>query len=66
MRKYKIVRMYAERPGWDVIVRNLTLEGARAYCNDPETSSRTATSDVAKERTAKVGAWFDGYTMQED
>lgn len=59
---YKIVRHYFTV---DTISRTiktgLTLEEARAHCKDPETSSRTATSAIAKRRTASIGAWFDGY-----
>ncbi len=44
-----------------VIERGLTLEEARAHCHDPETSSSTCTSAAGKRRTARLGAWFDGY-----
>lgn len=59
---YKIVRMYAndDIPKRTIKTR-LTLEEAQAHCNDPETSSRTATSAEARKRTEQCGPWFDGY-----
>lgn len=57
---YRIVRHYF-RNGKRVIRRGLTLEEAQAHCQDPETSSSTATGKVARARTKRVGPWFDGY-----
>lgn len=54
---------YADRPP-EVIVRGLTLEQAQAHCQDPETSSGTATSPEAIERTRRYGDWFDGYDRE--
>jgi len=42
----------------------LTLEEAREHCNDPESSSKTATSPEAKERTEIYGPWFDGFEKE--
>lgn len=59
---YKVVRRYFNDEHWpEVIVRGLTLKQAQAHCNDPETSSSTATSPAAVERTERMGPWFDGY-----
>lgn len=65
METYKIVRFFQD-PNRDreTITRGLTLEQAQAHCNDPETSSRTATSEAAVERTKALGAWFDGYVSE--
>jgi hypothetical protein len=60
---YKIVRMYFNG-GRRVVKRDLTLEEAQAHCQDPETSSSTATSAAAKRRTREKGPWFDGYEEQ--
>lgn len=57
---YKIVRHYMNH-GKRVVARGLTLEEAQARCNDPETSSRTATSATARKRTRDKGPWFDSY-----
>ena len=58
MTTYKIVRNYFNgRPR--TIARGLTLEEAKAHCQDPETSSSTATSSAAKARTRRMGPWFD-------
>ncbi len=62
-KRYKIVRHY-ESAGIDkrTIATGLTLAEAEAHCNDPETSSITATSPTARKRTRKLGRWFDGYS----
>jgi hypothetical protein len=39
----------------------LTLEEARAHCNDPETSSRTCKDPENVARTEEYGPWFDCY-----
>jgi len=57
---YTIVRFYVDDHDPEVIETGLTADEARAHCSDPETSSATATSMVAKARTARMGAWFDG------
>lgn len=66
MTTYMIVRNYFyDGPDDDhIIMRGLTLEGAQAHCNDPRTSSRTATSEWAIAHTEKYGPWFDGYTEE--
>jgi hypothetical protein len=59
---YKIVRFYRDDDSRRrVIKRGLTLEEAQAHCQDPETSSSTATSYPARRRTECFGPWFDGY-----
>ena len=57
---YKIVRSFY-KGGKRVIETGLTLEEAQAHCQDPQTSSRTATSAKARRYTAAHGPWFDGY-----
>lgn len=64
MPTYKIVRMYEGDTPTRTIKRGLTLEQAQAHCNDPETSSSTATNSHAKARTRRLGRWFDGYTEE--
>lgn len=59
-KRFDIVRMYF-RGGRRIIARGLTLAEAQAHCSSPETSSSTATSAAARRRTARLGAWFDGY-----
>lgn len=63
MTTYRIVRFYRDSPelNQSTVTRGLTLEQAQAHCNDPETSSSTATTPEAVERTKKHGPWFDGY-----
>lgn len=66
MSTYRIVRFYKDPDiPREVVARGLTLEQAQAHCNDPETSSSTATGEHAKERTARKGAWFDGYEDED-
>lgn len=57
---YNIVRFH-QRAGREIIKKGLSLEEVYAHCNDPETSSVTATSTMAVEYTQKHGPWFDGY-----
>ncbi len=61
-KRYKIVRFYASAEiDPSIISTGLTLAEAQAHCNDPETSSETATSADACKRTRIFGRWFDGY-----
>lgn len=65
MTTYQIIRVYMdESVPPKVIKTGLTLEEALEWCKDPETSSRTATSDKAREHTARYGLWFDGYGQE--
>jgi hypothetical protein len=59
---YEVVRFYQDPdiPN-EVIKSGLSLEEAQAHCNDPETSSSTATSPAARQLTIDAGPWFDGY-----
>lgn len=67
-KKYKIVRFFNDTIDSDksprnrVMARNLTLKQAQEWCNDPETSSKTAIKNANKYR--KRLQWFDGYTEQ--
>ena len=59
---YRIIRFYRDAGiRRRVIDIGLTLAEVQAHCQDPETSSSTATSKVAKDRTRRVGPWFDGF-----
>jgi hypothetical protein len=59
---YKIIRFYEDRnTPRRVIKRGLTLEEAKEYCEDSETSSRSARALSALEETMQYGPWFDGY-----
>jgi hypothetical protein len=59
---YKVVRHYETASiNRRVIASGLTLEQAQAHCSDPETSSETAKSKVARARTRRLGRWFDAY-----
>lgn len=65
MTKYKIVRCYFNAGIRSRVMQTgLSLEQAQAHCNDPETSSRTATSKAARATTRRVGKWFDSYTEE--
>lgn len=63
---YSIVRFYERDWPSEVIAEGLTLEQAQTWCRDPETSSRTATGAVARDRTEARGAWFDGYELEPE
>lgn len=56
--RYNIVRMY-ERGGNRIIKRNVSFKEALEHCNNPETSSSTCTNKTGKQRTKKLGRWFD-------
>jgi hypothetical protein len=60
--RYKIMRFYF-KGGARILHRGLTLAQAQKHCSDPETSSRTAVLPLAKARTEKFGAWFEGYEV---
>lgn len=61
---YKIIRFYFNNSKRRVIRSGLTLKEAQEHCCDPETSSRTAVSAVAKRRTKRLGSWFDGFSPE--
>jgi hypothetical protein len=58
---YKIVRYFYRDSSRRTIEAGLTLEEAQTHCGDPNASSRTAQSVVARRRTQLRGPWFDGY-----
>jgi len=60
---YNIKRLYfnQDRARNRIVARGLTLEQAQAHCKDPQTSSTTATTYTAKQRTKRYGPWFDSY-----
>lgn len=62
--RYKIIRHFFKGRKPYTIKRGLTLEQVRAHCQDPETSSSTATSAKARAYTRRYGAWFDGYAQE--
>lgn len=49
--------------GDNVVVRRVKkLETAQRICSDPETSFSTCTTKAGKDKTAKYGPWFWGYS----
>lgn len=66
MSSYRVVRFYFNGEPYRrrILARGLTLEQAQEHYNDPETSSETALTVRAMERTAKLGPWFDGYESE--
>ena len=63
MESYMITRKFFS--GDDETIKNgLTLEAAKAHCKDPETSSRTCTSDENIKLTETKGPWFDSYEQE--
>jgi hypothetical protein len=59
---YRIIRYYEGNHDNETVKQGLTLSEAQAHCQDPETSSNTATDPEAVRRTAERGNWFEGYT----
>lgn len=64
MPTYKIVRKFFKGDD-EVLETGLTLEEAQEHCQDPETSSKTATGKSAIAVTKEHGSWFDCY-YEED
>ena len=59
---YKIVRYYFSAGiKHRTIATSLTLDEAKLWCQNPNTSSRTCASKTGKARTRKLGPWFDGF-----
>jgi hypothetical protein len=58
---YKIIRSYRDSYTKRTVATVMTLEEARAHCNDPETASDTCTNAAGRARTKRCGPWFDGY-----
>jgi hypothetical protein len=66
MDTYEIVRKFRRDDEPDQVIKTgLTLLEAHEYCTDPETSSRTCTSDECKQLTQEKGEWFDAYYPEE-
>lgn len=62
---YKIVRYFANiNIEQQIVEEGLTLEEAQEHCNDPESSSRTCTTEDGELLTHTYGPWFDGYTEE--
>ena len=58
---YKIVRFYLKNNDRRTIKFVETLDEAKKYCSDPETSSTTCRKKAGKARTERFGPWFDGF-----
>ena len=59
---YKIVRFYCNAGIRRRTIKTVSsLVAAQLHCGNKDTSSRTCTSKTGKDRTRKVGQWFDGY-----
>lgn len=65
MNTYKIVRRFFNTNRKRVVAKNLTLDQAQAWCQNPQTSSSTCTDKAGKARTKRHGRWFDGYTEEK-
>jgi len=61
---YSVVRYFA-KGGNETLHTCLSLEDAKAHCEDPETSSRTCTSREGLALAAQRGPWFDGYVKED-
>jgi hypothetical protein len=67
MTTYKILRFFEDDEIGPCLIRGgLTLEQAQAHCNDPETSSRTATGELGRSLTERFGPWFEGYEEEQE
>lgn len=65
MSTYKIVRFYANTSfDREVVAEDLTLEEAKEHCSYDEASSNTCTTPEGADRTARRGAWFEGFEKE--
>lgn len=61
---YSIIRRYAFKAGFSpVIKRGLSLEQAKAHCQDPETNSQTSSD---KSHEAEHGPWADAFRKESE
>jgi hypothetical protein len=58
---YKVERLYQDQLERKLIKTGLTLEEAKAHCQDPETSSSTCTNNT---EPPERGSWFDSYDVE--
>jgi hypothetical protein len=64
-RTYQLVRFYADgKRQAKILAKGKTYEQVVRWCNDPETNSKTASSDAARRHTAANGSWFDGFVEE--
>lgn len=61
MKTYKVVRRFFSEKEPVEMASGLSLAAAKAWCRQPDTSSRTARSDEAVAFTQAHGPWFDGF-----
>lgn len=74
MTTYRIKRFYEDNRPARIIKQGLTIEQAKAHCNDPETSSYTAQPPLGCGGDEdKIAAWheqkkhwFDGYEYESE
>lgn len=62
--RYSVIRYHKNDGARKVMQTGLTLAEAQEHCNDPESSSRTATTSEAEHYTDHHGPWFDGYVEE--
>ncbi len=61
MATYSIYRNYFSGQA-KLLKEGLTLEEAKAYCRDPETSSTTCNAETSAQESNVQ--WFDSYTEE--
>jgi hypothetical protein len=65
MTTYKVVRFYKDDDiPTRTIEKGLTLEEAQEHCRNTETSSSTCQEWTNRQRTKRLGDWFDGYQKE--
>ena len=58
--RYKVVRVFENENTPSITIKNnLTIEEAKDHCKDPETSSSTCKLWHNRNRTKRLGRWFD-------
>lgn len=60
---YQITRFFMNGDS-KYIQEGLTLEEAQEHCRDPNSSSKTCTTEEGMALTEEFGPWFDGYDKE--
>lgn len=60
METYEIVRLFFDG-NRETIKKGLSLEEAKEWCSDDDTSSKTCSTIEGMERTREKGHWFEAF-----
>ncbi len=63
---YKIRRFYRDNNelSGETVAEGLTIDQAHAWCENPDTNSKTAIGYLETKRTQEHGPWFEGFEKE--